>query len=218
MHMMKKSLLLAISLLVGLTVQAQNHYHGQRTSLFEVLPVDRNDIIFLGNSITDGGEWSEIFENPNCKNRGISADRSEWVLERLDPIVKGQPKKLFLMIGINDLAVGVPREQVVENIGKILDRFAQDSPRTKCYVQSMLPVNGKQFSRHSGHYAHSEAIRWINQQLKVLCAERKIPYIDLYSALVNEEGLLDAAYTNDGLHLMGAGYLVWKALLTPYVK
>ena len=59
-------------------------YYDQRELLFESLPTSENDIIFLGNSITDGGEWNELFQNANCKNRGISADVTEGVLNRLE--------------------------------------------------------------------------------------------------------------------------------------
>ena len=103
---------------------------------------DGDRAVFLGNSITDGGEWAELFNNRHVKNRGISADRSGWLLDRLDPIINGHPKKLFLMIGTNDLAVGITPEEVAANVEKLLDRFAEESPWTKIYVQSILPVNG----------------------------------------------------------------------------
>ena len=64
-----------------------------------MLPLHSSDIVFLGNSITDGCEWAELFENRHVKNRGISGDRSGWLLERLDSIIAAHPKKLFLMIG-----------------------------------------------------------------------------------------------------------------------
>ena len=60
-----------------------------------------------------------MFNNRHIKNRGISADRSGWLLDRLDPIVNGHPKKLFLMIGTNDLAAGVSPEEVAANWQKI---------------------------------------------------------------------------------------------------
>ena len=139
---MKKVILLAAALFVAVASFAQNEYNYQKRSLFEQLPIRGNDIVFLGNSITDGCEWAELFNNRHIKNRGISADRSGWLLDRLDPIVNGHPKKLFLMIGTNDLAAGVSPEEVAANIGKLLDRFAEESPWTKIYVQSILPVNG----------------------------------------------------------------------------
>lgn len=81
-----------------------NQFYYQRSTLFEKLPIDSDDIVFLGNSITNGCEWHELFNNPNIKNRGISSDVSMGVYDRLDPIIKGKPAKIFLMIGINDIA------------------------------------------------------------------------------------------------------------------
>ena len=53
-----------------------NQFYYQRATLFEKLPIDSDDIVFLGNSITNGCEWHELFNNPNIKNRGISSDVS----------------------------------------------------------------------------------------------------------------------------------------------
>ena len=93
---MKKAILFAAALFVAVASFAQNEYNYQKRSLFEQLPIRGNDIVFLGNSITDGCEWAELFNNRHIKNRGISADRSGWLLDRLDPIVNGHPKKLCL--------------------------------------------------------------------------------------------------------------------------
>lgn len=113
---MKRILILAAALFTACTAFAQSEYNLQRRSLFEVLPVYSSDIVFLGNSITDGCEWAELFNNRHVKNRGISGDRSGWLLDRLDPIVGGHPKKLFLMIGVNDLAAGVSPDEIVANV------------------------------------------------------------------------------------------------------
>ena len=88
---MKRILILAAALFAVGTAFAQSEYNRQRRSLFEVLPVYSSDIVFLGNSITDGCEWAELFNNRHVKNRGISGDRSGWLLDRLDPIVGGHP-------------------------------------------------------------------------------------------------------------------------------
>ena len=67
--------LLALVLMCSATASlAQGKYHPlyhQRATLFEELPVKSTDIVFLGNSITHFGEWHELFNNPNIKNRGI---------------------------------------------------------------------------------------------------------------------------------------------------
>ena len=126
-------------------VEAQNAYNYQKRSHYAALPVHRSSIVFLGDSITDYGDWSEWLGNPRVINRGISGDRAEWMLDRLDPIVAGQPAKLFLMIGTNDLAAGATPDAVAANICKVVDRILAESPRTKLYVQSVFPVNGEDF-------------------------------------------------------------------------
>jgi len=217
---MKRILILAAALFTVCTAFAQSEYNLQRRSLFEVLPVYSSDIVFLGNSITDGCEWAELFNNRHVKNRGISGDRSGWLLDRLGPIVGGHPKKLFLMIGVNDLAAGVSPEEVAANIGKLLDRFAEESPWTKIYVQSILPVNGVDTkAKAKNHWKKGAEIIEANKLIEALCEGRKnVLYIDVYSALVDQKGMLDQRYTNDGLHLMGEGYLAWKEVIEKYVK
>jgi len=85
--------------------------------------IDKSDIVFLGNSITHYGEWAEIFDNDNIKNRGISGDSAEGVYERLDPIVKGKPKKIFLLIGVNNLSRDFTVDSVLNTIVKIADKI-----------------------------------------------------------------------------------------------
>ena len=201
-------------------VEAQNAYNYQKRSHYAALPVHRSSIVFLGDSITDYGDWSEWLGNPRVINRGISGDRAEWMLDRLDPIVAGQPAKLFLMIGTNDLAVGITPEEVAANVEKLLDRFAEESPWTKIYVQSILPVNGVDTkAKPKNHWKKGAEIIETNKLLETLCEGRKnVMYVDVYSALVDEKGMLDKQYTNDGLHLMGEGYLAWKTVIEKFVR
>lgn len=215
---MKKLILTAALLLAAAGVFAQSEYNFQRRSLFEKLPVTSRDIVFLGNSITDGGEWSELLGNPRIKNRGISGDRTSWMLDRLDPIVGGQPRKLFLLIGTNDLAADVSAAEVIANIRKIVERFQRESPRTKLYVQSVFPVNDSFKKFAAKHGRHDADIVAVNEGLQALCAEKGIVYIDLWTLLADSDGKLRSDLTNDGLHLMGEGYVVWRDAVRPYVK
>ena len=88
---MKKIVLLAAALLAAAASFAQSEYNYQKRSLFEQLPIRGNDIVFLGNSITDGGEWAELFNNRHVKNRGISADPVSYT--QLD-VYKRQPQSI----------------------------------------------------------------------------------------------------------------------------
>lgn len=214
---MKRFLLLAAALLVTGAVCAQPVYNFQRRSLFEVLPIRSNDIVFLGNSITDNCEWAELLDNRHIKNRGIQGDRVEWLVDRIDTIIAGHPKKLFLLIGINDLAHNRKPADIAADIERIVDRFQAESRWTKLYVQSILPVNSRAFDKFQDG-AVPAGILETNRLLEAMCAAKDIVFLDVYSALVDSNGDLNAAYTNDGVHLLGEGYLIWRDVLKPYVK
>uniref|UniRef100_UPI003216E49D GDSL-type esterase/lipase family protein n=1 Tax=uncultured Draconibacterium sp. TaxID=1573823 RepID=UPI003216E49D len=205
-------------IIIGQQAVGQSIYYERRVSLFEKLPINSNDIVFLGNSITDGAEWAELFNQCNIKNRGISGDIIQGIIDRLDPIVKGKPAKLFLLIGINDISRDIPQDSVVNNIAQIIDRFQKESGNTGIYLQSILPVNDN-YSNFKKHVVHWAMIPEINRKLKDLAASRNITYLDLFSHFTDETGFkLNKNYTNDGLHLTGSGYVRWAELIEGYVK
>lgn len=192
-------------------------YYDQRKSLFEILPDTKNEIIFLGNSITDGSEWCELLQNPRAENRGISGDTSEGVLYRLYQITRVQPAKVFLLIGINDLSKNISPDTVYANICKIVSTIRTKSPKTKVYVQSILPVNNT-FKTFSGHTSRTSQVKDLNQRLEKICPKLGATFVDLFSTLKNpNDDLLNPLYTNDGLHLLGEGYKVWFSVIRQYL-
>jgi lysophospholipase L1-like esterase len=191
-------------------------YYHQRHTLFQLLPQTKGDIVFIGNSITDGGEWSELFNDLQVKNRGISGDISAGVINRIEEVIKRKPAKVFLMISTNDLARGVSVDSVVKNILLLADYLYQQTPSAKLFIQGILPVNAV-FGKFSGHTSRAEQIQSVNKRLAKESSAHHYRFIDLYSAFCNDEGKLDTRYSNDGLHLLGEGYLLWKHLVFPYV-
>lgn len=187
-------------------------YYHQRVTHFKSLPQTKGDIIFMGNSITDGGEWSELFDDLRIKNRGISGDVTAGVLHRLDEVAGRKPAKVFLMIGTNDLARGVSPDSVVKNILRTAVYLKQETPSTQVFVQSILPVN-EAFGKFGGHTSKAAQIRQVNERLKRAAATNQFTYIDLFTPFANERGKLKPELTNDGLHLSGKGYLLWKHLV-----
>ena len=213
-------LLMVLSLTLPLSAQNRTYstFWHQRASLFEQLPVTHEDIIFVGNSITNGGEWTELFHNQHVKNRGISGDICMGVYDRLPSILSGSPSKIFLMIGINDLGRGTSPDSIVSQTDSILGKIQKESPETTIYLQSILPVN-ESFGMFEGHTRHREIIAPLNLRLKQLTEKRNVTYIDLYSHFVMPgTSKMDPAYSNDGLHLMGAGYIKWAELVKPYIN
>ena len=214
-----KTNLLLLAMLFGTATFAQSEkfgtYYNQRRTLFELLPDTKKEIVFLGNSITDGGEWIELFNNKRCKNRGISGDITEGVLFRLEEVTRSKPSKVFLLIGVNDLARGISKDTVFTNICKIAENIRSASPKTKVYVQSIFPVNAS-FGMFEKHVDKGGEVIFVNTKLKKWCGENGFFYVDLYSHLVTPgTELLNPAYTNDGLHLLGAGYLKWAEVVKP---
>ena len=212
-----KPILVAAILLMATQAFAQitgkyGTYYDQRELLFEAMPTSESDIIFLGNSITDGGEWSELFGNPNCKNRGISGDITPGVLNRLETITKGKPAMVFLMIGTNDMNWGIDNDSIARSVRQVVQRIKEESPRTKIIVQSILPTNDC-YGLFTGHTKRYADVAVVNAMLKDMAEEEDVEYLDLYSRFANEEGKMNPAYSNDGLHLNGDGYLLWKEMV-----
>ncbi len=191
-------------------------YYWQRVTHFNTLPATKDDIIFLGNSITDGAEWSELFNDSRIKNRGISGDITAGVLNRLQEITQRKPAKVFLLIGTNDLARNIPPDSIAKNILSICAYIRQESPATALFVQSILPVSDhyKKFTAHTGK---GEQIQQLNALLKQHAEQYRYRFIDLFSSFCDSSGKLKSSLTNDGLHLTGKAYLLWKHLLYPYV-
>ena len=166
--MMTHKWIFILLLLVSMAGNAQERkystFYYQRATLFEELPVTSKDIIFLGNSITNGAEWSELFSNKHVKNRGISGDICMGVYDRLDAVLKGKPAKIFLLIGINDVSRGTSADTIVGYIGMIAAKIKKDSPKTRLYLQSVLPVSDH-YNMFKGHTAHWEEVAKINEGL-----------------------------------------------------
>ncbi len=207
------ALLVATLILLAIARRAvgrlERQHYEQKADFFRQYPVQPGDIVFLGDSITDGACWDEIFPGLPVKNRGINADTSLGVLRRLGEVLGGQPAALFILIGTNDLPVYAYRtdEQIVATYAAILERCRAESPATRVYVQSILP--------RARAYAHR--ITTLNARLAELAAECGATFIDLYPHFATPEGELRPEFTNDRLHLLAPGYLAWAEILRPYV-
>ncbi|MCJ8165697.1 family 20 glycosylhydrolase [Pontibacter sp. E15-1] len=187
-------------------------YYHQRTTHFRNLPHTPGDIIFIGNSISDGGEWSELFADLRVKNRGISGDTSPGVVNRIGEVAARKPAKVFLMIGTNDLARGISPDSLLQNIFWLSDYLKVKNPATQLFVQSILPVNDS-FGKFSGHTRNGQVIREVNAALQTAAPKHGYTYLDLHTPFSDASGKLNARYTNDGLHLNGDGYTYWKHLV-----
>ena len=217
---MKKLFILMLVLAMALPVLAQANkdvYYARRVSHFADLPIGKKDIIMLGNSLTDGAEWNELLNNRHVKNRGIVGDIVQGLYERMEPILKGQPKKIFILSGVNDVSHDVSADSIARATEKLIVLIKTRSPRTKIYLQSMLPFNNdvREWKYLVGR---DQVVVDGNRLLEQVARRQGVTWINLYPLFVDDKGHLKAEYTNDGLHLMGPAYLIWRDAIKPYAK
>ena len=206
---MRKPLLFLFSLAMSaLTAWADGPYRNYRYDGYKVLQPTSESIVFIGNSITDMHNWAEAFDNPNVIERGVSGAVASELIDNLEAILPGHPKKIFMMIGTNDLGsagLNTP-EKVAAKIRTALTRCKKESPNTELYVQSILPSK-------SGIRVLADEIT-TNDSIKKLCAEFGATYVDLWDKM---QGILDGSITLDGLHLKASGYRIWCKEIAKYV-
>lgn len=195
-----------------------NEFYYQRSSHFEMLPVGSDDIVFLGDSQTNGCEWHELLGNPNVKNRGISSDVIQGFADRVQPIIDGRPAKLFILGGVNDISHDLTPDSIATAMRNLIVKVRKGAPSTKIYLQSLLPIDNS-FRRYKAMTGKESVIVETNKLLKKVAEETGATWIDLYSRMVDPAtGNMRKGLTNDGLHLLGAGYAVWRDAVLPYVE
>ena len=200
--------------LVRLQRTTESLYH-HRAQHFERLPERPGSIIFLGDSQTQQGEWHEIFgDNPIVLNRGISGDYTIGLLERLPEILRHKPLKIFLLIGVNDLVFRNSIPEIENEYRAIVKKIRTDSPDTELYLQSLLPVNND--VRRTG--VTNDKILALNKRVAQIAYDFSLPYLDIATPLKDADENLSAKFTEDGLHLNGLGYFVWKKQIEKLVK
>ncbi|MDR0988980.1 MAG: serine hydrolase [Prevotellaceae bacterium] len=192
------------------------HYYKRLLQFMDEPAITSKDIVMLGNSITQGGrDWNERIgkSKKHLVNRGISGDIALGVYDRLHQILPAHPAKLFLMIGINDVAHNLTSDSIVTDIRRILERVQTESPQTKVYLQSLLPID-ESFNRYKSLTGKTDLVPEINAKLETLADELKIKYIDLFPLFtLKESNVMRKELTTDGLHLNEEGYKVWVKTL-----
>lgn len=179
---------------------------------FKMQKVQKGEVVFLGNSITYWGQWSSYFSTKKIKNRGIPGDITFGVLARLDEVIEAKPSKVFIMIGVNDLARGIPDTVIIENYRRIINRIKKGSPFTSIYFQTMLPTN-YHFNKLNSHYHKEKSIQLINGALAGMSKAMKVTLVNLYPEFSDSENQLKKEYTWDGVHLTMLGYKKWVEIL-----
>ena len=206
-------LMLSLATASGASAQSvdstyDNSHYKERQELFATLPVQKKAVVFLGNSITEAGKWNEILPGKPVQNRGISGDNTFGVLARLPQIVAAKPAKIFLLIGVNDLKREVPVDVIINNYRRMVDMVKKGSPRTKLYLQSVLPVNDTILIEPFRKVTNANVAK-LNEALQQLAKDNGYAYVNLHEPFADEKGQLKRKDTPDGLHLKIGAYTIW---------
>jgi len=217
---MKK--LILIALLFPLIIKAQSvtnqrvydtipfipEHTPQRLAQFAKEPIVPGRIIFLGNSITEMGNWKKVLNDTTVLNRGIGGDITYGILKRLKDITDRNPSKVFILIGINDIGKDIPDAVIANNYLKIVNEIHSKCPQTKIYAQSVLPINPT-MPNFPQHYDKEEHVLAVNKLIKAQAGAGNYTFVDIFHLFVDADGRLKSEYSYEGLHLKPPAYQVW---------
>ena len=215
---MRKLLLTLTACLCVLGAWADLPFRNHRYDSFKALQPAEGSILFIGNSITDMHCWPEVFKTSDGKylpivNRGNSGTYSTEQSDNLESYLANKPKKVFMMIGTNDIAtsggLNFSPEQVLAYVKSIVARIHARSPQTKVYLYSIL--NNKTGNRVEATWLKA------NELTKAYAeATDKVTYIDLYDKLTNVAS--GGQWSYDNLHLTAGAYQAWAKEICQYLQ
>lgn len=178
----------------------------------EIDSIGHPDVVFLGNSITEGFDIEAYFPGYKLANRGIIADHLDGILERLDnSAIQLKPQKIFLMIGINDIGDRRGDEYLKSMFVTLVDTLTTSLPNTELYLLSILPTTPRWKN------CTPAQIKRINGFLARMALEKNLTYINLYPYFLDDMQYLDPELTRDGLHPNQIGYDLMAKIIRPYL-
>ena len=164
------------------------------------------DNVFLGDSLTESGLWNELLPNHSIANRGVGGDTTARVLDRLHNVTRLKPKRVFVLLGINDINQGVDQATTLRNYGKILSELQETG--AEVFVISTIQ------SGRDRPVEMAKKVRLLNAELRKLAQERGLEFVDLDAMLSGSHGLCNQ-FTYDSIHLRAKAYKLWAEVIGP---
>ena len=182
----------------------QNRQVGQTTA-------DEPRVVFLGDSITDAWRLNQYFTGRAFLNRGISGQITGQLLGRTkSDVIDVSARAVVVLGGTNDLARGVPDSTIRNNLEAI--GLLSEAAGVVPVMASILPVNDYHREQNPRYLRtqlrNPTRIIELNRWLRALCDSRGWTYLDYFSKMVDSNGRLEQALSDDGLHPNAEGYKV----------
>jgi lysophospholipase L1-like esterase len=189
-------------------------YRDANASLKSPLPGE-NRVVFFGDSITDIWKLEDYFPGKPYLNRGIGGQTTPQMLVRFrQDVIDLHPKVVVILAGTNDIAgnTGPMRMEDIEADYASLAELARANHITVVF-SSVLPVhNYTPKSQDPFAQRSPDKILALNRWLQDYCAANDLLYLDYFTALVDDKGLLKRELAEDGLHPNAAGYKIMAPL------
>lgn len=190
------------------TVEPNDSLHwAQKYAEFKGLKKTRN-IVFLGDSRIEFGNWSELFDRCDISNRGIGWDTTTGILRRLPATIPSHVELCVIQAGINDLLQGCSPDFVDSKFSEILHDIITRT-KSKVVVTSVILLG-------RDRAALNVKIGACNQRLATRCTELGAVFVDINSLLC-PDGFLSGSYSHDGIHLNWEGYQQIRSVLEKYL-
>ena len=174
-----------------------------------------NRVVFIGDSITDYWKLADYFPAKPYLNRGIDGQTTPQMLVRFrQDVIDLHPRVLVVLAGTNDVAgvTGPTRNEDIEANYASMAELAR-LHHIRVIFSSLLPLNNyTEDAKESFALRPHERILALNRWLKDYCAKNKLLYLDYFSALVDDKGMLKRDLSDEGLHPNAAGYKIMAPL------
>lgn len=160
------------------------------------------DIVFFGDSLTYYGDFSAVFPDKVVCNLGLRGDTILGMIDRVEQVTLLEPKVIFLMAGINDVApFSIDLFRI--HYRTLVQRLCAELKQSKLIIQTLLPVNNC-----FPISCDNEQIISCNQIIVSVATEYRIHLIDLHKLYIRD-GQLPQDLTKDGIHLKEEAYKKW---------
>ncbi|MCE5195679.1 MAG: GDSL-type esterase/lipase family protein [Negativicutes bacterium] len=172
------------------------------------------DSCFIGDSFTNGLEgYTRLKQQAVFLDEvGMTVAKAEARLSELSQIT---PKRIFLLLGINDMGYGYSPQEFAAQYQQLLTKLQTNWPQAKIYAQAIFHVTAGHESFDSCHT--NAAIAAYNAALAGVCRQSGFAYLDIASAFCDQAGVMREAESPDGMHLEYSGHFVWLELLKQIV-
>jgi lysophospholipase L1-like esterase len=178
------------------------------------------DVVFLGDSITQGWEgsgknvWKKSFDPLKAANFGIGGDRTQHVLWRITDGKELEgitPKAFVMMIGTNNMGDN-SAEEIADGVTAIVKELRHQKPHAKVLLLGVFPRSAKSTDKIR------DKVKDVNERIAKLDDKKMVNYLDIGAKFLDKDGNLSKDIMPDYLHLSEKGYQIWADAIMPNLE